>query len=422
MIATEDALIPLSARPRARRSDPTGPLNYAIIGVSGYAGILLDCLEPLIEGNEVRLVAATVLTRSKAAERCDRIEQRGGKIYQDWQTMIDVNGEHLDCLIVPTGIQDHCKMAMYALERDLNVFLEKPIAATLAEAQAILQAAERSQAGLILGYQDIYTESTHAIKELLHRGGIGTVKAVSVVCLWPRGDDYFARNSWAGRLRIGNAWVLDSPVNNAMGHFVNLPLFWLGDSPMESAEVVQLTGSLQRTREVESFDTAALHMETTAGIPVYFHGSHSCESPFGPEIRIVGSGGEIHWVGDQHYTIKTDRGIETVPIISTPDARRLLMRKTAGWLLKKSVIVSTLEQGMQQTRVVHLLHSGLKIETVADEHIGLTEGQRVLHGLDVIFKDCFHAPRLLSPKDAPWATPSQSVAWQDVRHLSEPAA
>lgn len=422
MIVTVNATLPLSAQPRARRSDPTGPLSYAIIGVSGYAGILLDCLEPLIEGNEARLVAATVRARSKAAERCDRIEQRGGKIYQDWPAMIDAVGERLDCLIVPTGIQDHCKMAVYALERGINVVLEKPVAATLAEANTILGAAERSPAGLILGYQDIYTESTRAIKELLLQGAVGTVEAVSVVCLWPRGDDYFARNSWAGRLRIGNAWVLDSPVNNAMGHFVNLPLFWLGDSAGASAEVVRLTGSLYRTRELESFDTAALQMETTAGIPVYFHGSHAGESFFGPEIRIVGSGGEIHWVGDHHYTIKTQSGVETNPLISTPNARRLLMRKTVPWLQGQSVGVSTLEQAMQQTRVVHLLHRGLKIETVAAEHIDSREGQRVLHGLDAVFKDCFHAFRLPNPKDAPWVTPSRSVAWEKVKHLSEPAS
>lgn len=311
-------------------------------------------------------------------------------------------------------------MAVYALERDINVFLEKPIAATLAEANAILQAAGRSQAGLILGYQDLYTESTHAIKELLLEGAIGTVESASVVCLWPRGDDYFARNSWAGRLRIGDAWVLDSPVNNAMGHFVNLPLFWLGKSDIESAGVEQLTGSLYRTRDLESFDTAALKMETTAGTPVYFHGSHACEAFFGPEIRIIGSDGEIHWVYDQHYTVKRPSGVETIPMLSGMDARHLLMKKSADWLLGQSVQVSTIEQAMQQTRVVHLLHCGLSIETVAAEHIESTEGKRVLHGLDSIFKDCFNTARLLSPEDAPWAVASQSVAWEKVRHLTEP--
>jgi hypothetical protein len=44
-----------------------------------------------------------------------------------------------------------------------------------------------------------------------------------------------------------------------------------------------------------------------------------------------------------------------------------------------------------------------------------------LHGLDTIFKNCFNASRLLSPKDAPWAAPCQSVAWEKIKHLSEPA-
>jgi predicted dehydrogenase len=411
---------PPSAQARPRRSDPSGPLTFASIGVSGYAGILLDCLEPLIENGEASLIAATVRTRSKAAVRCEQIEQRGGCIFTDWQAMVDAVGDGLDCLIVPTGIQDHCKMAVYALERDINVLLEKPIAATLGEAHAILEAAERSEAGLILGYQDLYTDSTHAIKALLQEGVIGSIESINVLCLWPRKDDYFARNSWAGRLRIDETWVLDSPVNNAMGHFINLPLFWLGEGPLESASVERLSGSLYRSRELESFDTAAIQLDTAAGIRIYFHGSHACEAFIGPEIRIVGSEGSIHWVADQHYTVHSAKGIQTVPLISTMDARRLLMQNTSRWLTDQAVHLSTAEQALQQTRVVHMLHSGIKIRTVPVDLIQIDGGKRVLKGIDDAFKKCFANARLLSPCDVSWAGPIQSVEWQSVCHLTEP--
>jgi len=38
-----------------------------------------------------------------------------------------------------------------------------------------------------------------------------------------------------GQLQRNGAWVLDSPVQNALNHFVNLTLFLLGPSPEESA-------------------------------------------------------------------------------------------------------------------------------------------------------------------------------------------
>lgn len=414
--------LPVSAQPRPRRSDNQEPLKYATIGVSGYAGILLDCLEPLIEQDQAKLIAATVRTRSKSVDRCDQIEKRGGRIFRNWQEMLGEMGKDIDCLIIPTGIQDHCKMAVYALKCGINVLLEKPIAATLGEAHAILEAAERSEAGLIIGYQDIYTESTHAIKALLQKGTIGNIQSINIVCLWPRGDDYFARNNWAGRLRIGDDWVLDSPVNNAMGHFINLPLFWLGETPLESAAVSKLRGSLYRTRDLESFDTASIQIDTAQGSAIYFHGSHACDNFFGPEIRIVGSEGEIHWICDQHYIVKTKEGDEAVPMLSAMDARRLLMKTTADWLMGEAVHVSTAEQALQQTRVIHLLHSGLKIQTVCEKHITTSKDKRVLSDLEATFKQCFKVSRLLSPDDAPWAKNPQEIEWKDVSHLSEPVS
>jgi predicted dehydrogenase len=401
-------------------SNPTGPLTFATIGVSGYAGVLLDSLDPLVQRSEAKLLGATVRTRAKAAERCDLIEQRGGHIFSNWQAMVDAIGHRLDCLIVPTGIQDHCKMAVYALQRDINVLLEKPIAATLSEAQAIKKAAEESTAGLIIGYQDLYTDSTHAIKSLLLKGAIGSVQSVSAICLWPREDSYFARNSWVGRLRIGKDWVLDSPVNNAMGHFINLPLFWLGETSAESAPVEKLTGSLYRSRELESFDSAAIQIDTASGIPVYFHGSHACETCFGPEISIVGSEGTIHWKAHQNYTIQTPKKTLTEPLLSVTATRQLLFHNARGWLLGEPVHVATAEQALQQTRVVHLLHSGLGIETISGLHLVIDGGKRFINGLDNAFNRCFAESRLLAPSDAPWAAPVQSVSWTDVCYLTEP--
>jgi predicted dehydrogenase len=420
MSTTKLAALPKSAQPNARRSPGSGPFTYATIGVSSYAGVLLDCLEPLIESGEASLVAATVRTRAKAVERCEQIEKRGGRIFQDWKAMVDSVGESLDCLIVPTGIQDHCAMAVYALKRDINVLLEKPIAATVGEAHAILEAAERSKAGLILGYQDIYAESTQAIKQLILDKMIGDVLSASVVCLWPRKDSYFVRNSWAGRLRIGDDWVLDSPINNAMGHFINLPLFWLGDSLLTSANVAELSGSLYRSRELESFDTAAIRMRTSEGQSIDFHGSHACDAFHGPEMRIVGTKGSIHWVLDSHYTVETAAGTQTIPMVPTADIRRLLMRKTMDWLRGENIVASTVEQALQQTRAVHLLHCGLRIHTVSAESIVVDEDKRVLKGLDSGFRRCFSSGQLLTLGDTPWAVKEESIAWTDVAHLSEP--
>ena len=68
-------------------------------------------------------------------------------------------------------------------------------------------------------------------------------RRITVRAQWPRGASYYARNNWAGRLRVGSAWVLDSPVNNAFAHFLMLALFWAGDTPTAASPPESLISS-----------------------------------------------------------------------------------------------------------------------------------------------------------------------------------
>ena len=118
-------------------------------------------------------------------------------------------------------------MTEQALAAGKFVLCEKPVAGAIDDLLA-MQAAEKraGRPSVLIGYQDMYDPAAWQAKKLLLDGLIGKLHRASLVGCWPRSDKYFNRSAWPGKIRIGNTWVLDSPANNALAHYVNLSLFF----------------------------------------------------------------------------------------------------------------------------------------------------------------------------------------------------
>ena len=390
-----------TAKQTAKGADE--PLSLGFIGVAGYAGALIDSLETELDGGRAVIQAAAVRSRAKSPDRCAAIEERGGVIFDDWRRMLDAYEGRLDCVIIPTAIQSHREMAVEVLRRGLNAFLEKPVAATVEDARAICRAAEQSDAGLIIGYQDLYAPSTRWIKSLLLDREVGEICSVHVLGLWPRKSTYYERNGWAGRLYAGGEQVFDSPLNNAFAHYITLSLFWLGGSPEESAGVCAVEGSLYRARDIESFDTASIRIETDARIPVHIHVSHSGEGYFGPEIRIEGTEGRLIWHAEKQYRLERGQRVEEHPLLPMIELRRTMLSHVVRWVRGEKVPVCAAEQAIEQTKVIDLIHRGLEITDIPRQVIKGAEDAPYVEGLSELFSTLYREGRVLDVTDTFWA-------------------
>src|SRR5690606_38131700 len=101
---------------------------------------------------------------------------------------------------------------------------------------------------------------------------------------WPRGSSYFSRSNWAGRIRVGDTWVLDSPANNAIAHHVNLPLFLLGPSLETSATPESVYAELYRAADIENFDTCSLRVQIAGNATLLVNFTHACVQNLGPVV------------------------------------------------------------------------------------------------------------------------------------------
>ncbi|HET7536232.1 MAG TPA: Gfo/Idh/MocA family oxidoreductase [Candidatus Didemnitutus sp.] len=269
--------------------------RLALIGLSGYGRIHLQLARECRDRGEVDIVAAAVINPDEERENIAELRARGCEIFSGYPEMLERCRGKIDLCLIPTGIHWHARMTIDALRAGANVLVEKPLAGSSAEVEAVRAAERESGRFVAVGFQDFYEPATAWLKSELLRGAIGQIESVRFLGLWPRNKTYFTRNDWAGRLQAGGTPVLDSPLNNAFAHFVMLSLYFAGPAGKAASLVGPEQVELFRAHAIESFDTGVVSGRTPEGVRLWFGASHACRETVEPEIVIQGTTGTAYW-------------------------------------------------------------------------------------------------------------------------------
>ena len=340
----------------------------AIIGVNGFAATYLPHLERLKEKGKLSLAAAVIRNPGKNPEVAEKLRAQGVKIYPGQEEMYA--DFHPDLVCIPTGIEFHEPMTLLALEHECNVLLEKPAAASVAAVDRMIEAEKRHpKCFAAVGFQHIYDRNIQHFKKSFS-GKLGKPRKITVVGLWPRGDNYYARNDWAGKLRSPRgALVLDSPANNAFAHYINIALFLSGKTFGKSASAEIRDAKLWRARkEIESFDSCALDLLTDTGVELDIRFSHTCAKSFDPQLTIQCPGGTIVWQQKNSWQITSSSGelLETGEY-GNPNAQ--MFDDIADRLGDPSLFRCSLEIAREHTKIIEKLHRDYPIISVPPEQV-----------------------------------------------------
>jgi len=156
-------------------------------------------------------------------------------VFTDWEEMLAA--DLLDALFVCTPPAHHAAPALAALDRGLPVYLEKPLARSLADGEAIVAAWERSGAVCAVGYQ---WRSLDVLAEL--RAALGGAAAGLLV------SRSFGPTEGARRdLEGGAAWFADPRASGGLlfelaSHDIDLQIALAG--PVESVQACAGRGLL----------------------------------------------------------------------------------------------------------------------------------------------------------------------------------
>ncbi|MFN8514833.1 MAG: Gfo/Idh/MocA family oxidoreductase [Chloroflexia bacterium] len=242
------------ANARCRKS-PAHSLPIAVVGLGGYADTISRLLER--ESREpnpaVRLVGIYEPDIATHAARMDELRASGVAIADSYDALLAGPAE---AIWLPIPIELHRDFTERALAAGKAVMCEKPVAGSIDDLAAMRAARDRANRPVAIGFQDLYDPATHAAKQRLVNGAIGELRSATLVACWPREQSYYDRNTWAGAFRRRDTWVMDSPLSNAISHYANLVLFWLGDTLHATAHPLTVEAELYRANPIENYDTA----------------------------------------------------------------------------------------------------------------------------------------------------------------------
>lgn len=192
-------------------------LGVAVIG-SGRIGTLRASLSATHPS--VRFVAVADRERSRA----DVLAQRVGASFVTSDNLAAITHKEVDAVFVSTPEHDHREAVIQALEAGKAVFVEKPLALTLEDADAIIAAARRTGGELRVGYSRRHERRWMLAKEQLLQGRLGEVLGIQ----------QRVYNARAQLLEIFKRSPEATPVLDVLTYYVDLACWYLeGQKPVE---------------------------------------------------------------------------------------------------------------------------------------------------------------------------------------------
>lgn len=124
------------------------------------------------------------------------------RTYTDFSKMLE--SEDLSIVAILTPPQFHAPMAVAAIERGINVLLEKPLTITGSEAELILEALQNTGVKLTVDYNALFSRTMMKAIDLVRHAAIGEVLGMEVRMLQTK-DDAMASNPkhWCHKLPGG---------------------------------------------------------------------------------------------------------------------------------------------------------------------------------------------------------------------------
>jgi predicted dehydrogenase len=214
---------------------------FAVIG-AGFMGSVLARVG--LELPYARCVAAADVDKKRAQEL---VTSYGGKAYQDYTEML--NQEHADCVIVATPEALHREPVVAAAQHGRHVFVEKPLATTLDDADAMIEACADAGVKLMTGYILRFEVNYAMIQDAIQEGNIGRLLSIYARRITPIGE--------ARRLR-GRV----SPVTYIAVHDID-QMLWCHPKPVKSVYARALRGRVWE--EFGTYDCAWITIEFADG-------------------------------------------------------------------------------------------------------------------------------------------------------------
>lgn len=146
--------------------------------------------------------------------------------YTDYREMLEK--ERIDLVAICTESGKHAAIALDCIKAGCNLIIEKPIALSIADADAIIAAAKEHKVKVCACHQNRFNKSIRKIRDAVEKGRFGRMFHGAAHIRWNRGWEYYSRAKWRG------TWEQDGgALMNQCIHNIDLLRWMMGDDVVE---------------------------------------------------------------------------------------------------------------------------------------------------------------------------------------------
>lgn len=206
-------------------------MRYALIGCGRISPNHIEAAKK----NELDIVAICDIIPELMKEKAIRFGLDNVKQYLDYHELLEK--EKPDLIAIATESGKHAAIALDCISAGCNVIIEKPIALSIADADAIISAAKTKGVLVCASHQNRFNKSVQYIRKAIDEGRFGKLFHGAAHVRWNRGKNYYEQATWRG------TWAQDGGcLMNQCIHNIDL-LRWMMGNDVE--EVMAYTDRLE---------------------------------------------------------------------------------------------------------------------------------------------------------------------------------
>lgn len=270
-------------------------------GIVGAGSIGNAHKRALLNHADCEITAICDLSLEKAEQLA---EGTGARVYTDYRTMQE--NEQLDAVILNLPHFLHKDVSVYFLERNVPVMVEKPMAITTEECDAMIAAAHSTNTPFAVGHVQRYMSNLKKAKELIESKELGQLTQMVEV----RNTDYFSpdRPRWFLDKKLAGGGIL----MNYGAHTLDKFLYATG---LEVEHVAAAGNNFQTTDTIEG--SAQLLLTFSGGVTAVCSYCGGC-TPFVYDTWFYFTNGSIHIDYLNSSQLEVCRGTEEKELIVLP--------------------------------------------------------------------------------------------------------
>ena len=272
-------------------------LRFAIVG----CGRIAKRHSELLGFNQIEGACLTAVC-DKVADKADEIGNRFSvPSFSDMHEMM--RSTDVDVVVVLTESGNHARDVVALAQYGKHIVVEKPMALTLDDADAMIAACDRAGIKLFVVKQNRFNVPVVKLREALEAGRFGQLILGTIRVRWSRDQAYYDQAPWRG------TWAMDGGVlTNQASHHIDMLEWMFGEVGSVFAR------SKTALANIEAEDTAVVTLQfrngalgvieaTTAVRPKDLEGS----------ISVLGAGGTVEIGGFAVNEMKIWNFVEPEP-------------------------------------------------------------------------------------------------------------